>query len=250
MTGEMPDPFPTTDWTAIWNVRSGDETSGPTALGELLGQYWRPVYCYLRCHGHGPEAAKDLTQGFFCEMVLGHGLIEKADRARGKFRTFLLACLNRYVSNVQRAKKARQRMPEGGLLLLNEISQAQVPKAVQFAAPDEAFDYAWASALLDEVLADVRTRCSERGNVHHWQLFRDRVLLPSMHNSAPPSLAQLCHKYGIADKAKVSNMVFIVKRCFRSVLRRHVRQFVSSDVEVDEEISHLLKVFSTRPAIF
>jgi len=50
------------------------------------------------------------------------------------------------------------------------------------------------------------------------------------------------------DEAKASNMVITVKRRFQAVLRRHVRQCVDSDAEVNEEIRDLMKIFCRRGA--
>lgn len=239
--------FHTTRWTEIFEARSADEsrrTAGQAALDALVGRYWKPVYYYLRCKGYAREGAKDLTQGFFHEVVLGRGLIQKADRARGRFRTFLLKALDRYVANVQRDEKRKRRTPEGGLVSLEDVDWLRVPEPVHYASPVEAFDYAWASALLDQVLAEVAGKCRETGTVTHWELFRARVLAPIMDNAEPPSLAHLCEKHSIPKRAKASHMILTVKRRFQSVLRRHVRQFVETDAEVDEEIDHVLKIFS------
>jgi len=242
--------FGTTRWTEIFDARSADEPRKRDALEGLLTRYWKPVYCYLRCRGLDTEDARDITQGFFHEIVLGHRLIEKADRARGRFRTFLLRCLNRYTANIRRAQRAKRRAPEGGRIRLNQLGRVRLPEPVHYATPVEIFDYAWASALLDQVIAEVAGKCREKGNATHWDLFRERILLPAMHNIESPSLANLCEKYRIQSKLKASNMIFTVKRYFQAVLRRHVRQFVGSDADVDEEISHLMKIFSRRAAIF
>jgi hypothetical protein len=69
-------------------------------------------------------------------------------------------------------------------------------------------------------------------------------LRPIFADAESPSLDDLCEEHGISRKTKASNMIFAVKRRFRTVLRRTVRRFVDSDAEVDEEISYLMKVLS------
>lgn len=240
--------FPTTHWTKLVGARSEGILEQDDILDELVGMYWKPVYCYLRCKGYDRDDAKDLTQGFFCEIVLRRGLIQQADRTKGRFRTFLLTALSRYVTSVHRAEVAKQRTPEGGLIYLEEIDGFSIPEPVHYRSPVEAFDYAWGAALLDRVLAGVARRCRERGDATHWELFRTRVLLPITQNADVPSLDRLCRKYGISRKAQVSNMIFMVKRRFQRALRRHVRQFVSSDAEVDREILDLMAILSRRSA--
>lgn len=236
--------FPTTHWTKLVGARSKNALQQGDALEELVGRYWKPVYCYLRCKGYDRDDAKDLTQGFFHEIVLRRGLIQQADQRKGRFRVFLLTALSRYVTSAHRAEAAKQRMPEGGLIYLEEIDALSVPEPVHYRSPVEAFDYAWGAALLDRVLADVARRCREKSNATHWELFRDRVLLPIMQNADVPSLGELCRKYGICRKAQASNMIFMVKRRFQRELRRHVRQFVSSDAEVNSEILDLMTILS------
>lgn len=247
-TGGYDAAFHTTHWTDIFAARSRDEPRRQAALRELLERYWKPVYCYLRSKGYDREDAKDLTQGFFCEIVLGRGLIQQADRAKGRFRTFLLKALGRYVANVQRADQAKQRMPEGGLVRLEGISGRNVPEPLHFGTPPEIFDYAWASALLDQVLSEVAGECRQTGKATHWKVFRAKLLQPIMTDAQSPSLADLCKKHRIANEAKASNMIITVKRRFEAILRRHVRLLVDSDAEVYEEIRYLMKVFSGRRA--
>jgi DNA-directed RNA polymerase specialized sigma24 family protein len=240
--------FHTTHWTEVFEARSRDEPTRRAALGHLLGSYWKPVYCYLRGKGWGHQDAKDLTQGFFHEAVLGRGLVQKADRTRGRFRTFLLKALERYAANVHRARIAKQRMPEGGFVSLEGIEESTVPEMPKFTSPSELFDYAWASALLDQVLAELREECGETGKSVHWRVFRARVLAPIMEERDPPTLDALCRKHRIPDAVKASNMIVTVKRRFQAILRRHVRQLVDSDSEAYDEIRHFIGIFASGRA--
>jgi RNA polymerase sigma-70 factor (ECF subfamily) len=242
--GEGNGVFRTTRWTEVFEAWSADEPRREVALAALLGRYWRPVFYYLRCKGYSRETAKDFTQGFFHEVVLGRSLIEAADRARGRFRTFLLTALDRYVANLRRAETRKRRVPSGGLISLEKVDWRGVPEPIHCTTPADAFDYAWASALLDQVLAQVKRECRETGKAVHWELFWAKVLQPIVDGVEAPSRAGLCEKHGVASTTKVSNMIVTVKRVFRTILRDHVRYFVEADTEVDDEINHLMKVFS------
>ncbi len=67
-------PFRTTCWSAVARARSGDDAARKAALGELIEAYWPPVYAYLRARGMKREAAAELTQAFFADVVLARGL--------------------------------------------------------------------------------------------------------------------------------------------------------------------------------
>lgn len=234
--------FVTTHWSEISDARSDDDVRRQAALGKVLLRYWTPVYCYLRCKGCTKQAAEDLTQDFFQTVVLGRRLIEQADRSKGRFRTLLLRVLDRYAEDVHRMRKAKRRMPQGGLVRLEEIEKSRLPEPVYHHTPAEAFDYAWASTLLDQSLAELEEECCSTGKTLHWCLFRDRFLQPIMDDIPSPSRTFLCQKYRVPSTTIVSNMVVTVKRRLKAILREQMRRFVGSDAQVDDEIRHLTEV--------
>jgi len=85
--------FLTTHWSLIKDIKSDDERNRSLA-GLLIRRYWKPVYFYLRRKGYNNEQAKDLTQGFFHEVVLSRKLVQTADPAKGRFRSLLLSAWN------------------------------------------------------------------------------------------------------------------------------------------------------------
>ncbi len=238
--------FPSTHWTAIQDVRPGDDACNQRVVGDLLGDYWKPVYCYLRRRGRSNEEAKDLTQGFFQEVVLGRGLIQRADPARGRFRTLVLTALNNYLANVHRGQTAQKRIPRHKLVPLEQADAGALPQVVREITCEESFNYAWISELLDRMLEEVEADCHRNGMATHWSLFHDRVLQPTIDRTAPPSLAALCTKYGIEEATKASNMVFAVKRRLRAALKRHVRQSVAHDEEIGEEMRELMQFLAKK----
>jgi hypothetical protein len=240
--------FRTTHWSEISEARSGDPAKRYAALSKVILRYWRPVYCYLRCKGYDIEAAKDLTQSFFQEVVLGRSLIQQAEREKGRFRTLLLRSLDRYTASVQRAELAKHRMPEGGLVYLENIEEIEAADGGERGNPSEAFDYAWASTLLDQVLGEVERECRETGKSIHWELFQARVVAPILNDESALSRAELCETYNLPSRTKVSNMIVTVKRLFDVVLRDHVRCFTAPEDEVDEEIRYLIKILSRSGA--
>ena len=238
--------FQTTLWTVIEKIQSGDNTYSQLLVGDLLNAYWKPVYCYLRQKGYDNEQAKDLTQGFFQEIVLGRKLIHQADNAKGRFQTFLLTALDRYLTSILRKQTAQKRIPKNKLIQLGNIDPPDLPKAIDGLSSEESFNYTWISELLDQMIADVEAECRTRGMIVHWKAFHMRVLQPIIESNEPPSLADICNKYGIEDGIKASNMIFAVKRRFQASLKRHLRQCVASEAEIDEELVGLTQFLTKK----
>jgi hypothetical protein len=238
--------FQTTHWTAIKAMRSADGAQAQVLLGELLKSYWKPVYCYLRRKGFDNEQAKDLTQGFFEEVVLGRELVQSADPAKGRFRTLLLTALERYLSSDYRKQMARKRLPKDGLVRLEWDQTMELPAALQNLTCEDSFHYTWVTELLDTLLADVKDECTHHGMDLHWRLFHDRVLQPILEDRKPPALADLCSTCGIEEATRASNMIFAVKKRFQAALKRHLRQVTAGETQIGEEIEELARFLARQ----
>jgi len=80
--------FSTTQWSLIVAAGDSRHPDARDALAALCEVYWYPVYAQIRFRGRDPESAKDLTQGFFAEL-LERRTLKVADPDRGRFRSFL-----------------------------------------------------------------------------------------------------------------------------------------------------------------
>src|SRR6516225_1520479 len=90
--------FHTTRWTLVLTSAQNQAETGKAALAELCGIYWYPIYSFARRRGYSAEDAQDYTQGFFLHL-LEHRALTQVDRLKGKFRSFLLASFQNYISN-------------------------------------------------------------------------------------------------------------------------------------------------------
>lgn len=230
--------FLTTHWSMIEGIQEQADKDR-ALIGLLLERYWKPVYCCLRRKGHGNEQAKDLTQGFFHDVVLSRRLVERADAAKGRFRSFLLHALNQYLVDEQRKASAGKRIPRAKLVPLDIVDPPSLPQAVDAGDDEQCFNYAWKAALLDRVLAELKESYLGRDMEAHWFLFRDRLLRPSLDDTQAPSLSALCQQYHIENETKASNMLGTVKRRFQTILREHVRQTVISGEVAAEELQEM-----------
>ena len=235
--------FLTTQWSLIEDIQDGKDQD-KALIGFLLKQYWKPVYCYLRCKGYDNEQAKDLTQGFFHEVVLNRDLVGRADQSRGRFRTFLLHALKQYAGKQNLKEIAQKRILEEKLVSFDMDEEEPIlPESLSQTPAEQSYHYAWLSSILERVLKEVKDACQEQGMDIHWALFNKRIVWPTFGDRTAPSLAELCESYDIQDVKKVSNMIITVKRRFKAVLMQHVRNTVLSQGQAPDELEELLQFF-------
>jgi hypothetical protein len=221
--------FPPTEWTGLLHGPQRE-----AVLAELCRKYWKPVYCYLRSVGFGNEQAKDLVQGFFTDKVLGQDLIEKADREKGRFRSFLLRSVHNYAISALRSSKACTSL------------EAAPDVGTTSDDPEVRFNRAWADELLQEVLRELEQECRQRDKLTHWQLFHDWLLEPD--DAASCAMSEICVKYGIPDASTAYHMIENIKRRFRAILRARLSQLRGSEDEIEAEIREFIAIFSSATA--
>jgi RNA polymerase sigma-70 factor (ECF subfamily) len=155
--------FDTTRWSLV--LRAGrDDGISQAALAELCRAYWLPLYIYVRRRGHSAHDAEDLTQGFFADLLV-RGAVSRADRERGRFRTFLLAALTNYLRNAHDHAQAARR---GGNVEKLSIDTGEAAALLEQLGdggltPDQAFDRSWAIALLDRARQKLRAEQERLG---------------------------------------------------------------------------------------
>ena len=221
--------FPSTEWTRLMECPQRE-----AVLAELCQRYWKPVYCYLRGMGLGNEEAKDLAQGFFTDKVLGQDLIQKADREKGRFRSFLIRSVHNYA-----VSKFRSGRTSASLGAAPDVGTTTSDPEVQF-------NRAWADEVLQGVLAELELECRSRGKLTHWEVFREWLLEPDV--AASRGMSEVCSKYGISGASTAYHMIENIKRRFRTILRDHLSQFVGSGDEIEVEIREFIDIFSRGTA--
>src|SRR3954464_12732041 len=146
--------FVTTHWSVVMAAGRGDSTRARAALEKLCRNYWYPLYAFVRRLGHGAHDAEDLVQGFFAVCLEKNYLIA-ADQAKGRFRSFLLVALKRFLANEWDKARAQKRGGAQPLISLDSLTAEQryaLEPADRFTA-DKLFERRWSLTLLDQVVA-------------------------------------------------------------------------------------------------
>jgi len=236
--------FPSTRWSVILSAKTNDLTRRKLIIGNLAQAYWKPVYCFIRKRGYSNDDAKELTQQFFCDVVLDGKILERADSCIGSFRGLLIVTLKRFLINADAWKNRQKRCPEAGVVHLDPAKLVDLNIHSPAATPEEAFYHQWITDLLDDVLAEAQQEYCSSSRSAYWLIFHQRVLLPIMEGKEPIPLEKMCVTLGIKDESQASNMIVTVKRRFRSILRRRLRDLVSSDADAEYELQEILRFFN------
>jgi RNA polymerase sigma-70 factor (ECF subfamily) len=134
------------------------------ALAELCRIYWYPIYSFVRRRGSSPEDAQDLTQGFFLHL-LDHKALCQVSPVKGKFRSFLVASLQNYLSD--EADRARC-LKRGGKIEFVPLDMGFAEDRyrlapLDFLTADKVFDARWAMTLMDEAMGRLRQEYADQG---------------------------------------------------------------------------------------
>ena len=246
--GGRQESFQTTQWSELYRAETTNEDRRSIIIDTLLDRYWKPVYCYIRRKGYDNEQAKDLTQGFFHDVVLDSDLIRQADRKKGRFRTFLLTALDHYLIDAHRKEKSKKNYPKGRIIQLETDDLVSVQTTQSTMNPEQFFNYVWATEFIDNVISLVEKECCNTRKEIHWRVFYEKIIIPIIDNTPSPSLKIICNKYGIENEIKASNMIITVKRCFRRILEDNLRRFVQTEEEIETEFNELFEIIASGRA--
>jgi len=232
--------FATTHWTVVVAAGRRATPEADRALEELCRTYWYPLYAYVRRRGHLPPDAQDLTQEFFARLLAKHW-IESADREKGRFRTFLLTAMNRFLANEwDRAGTQKRGGHAVHLPLDTETAETRYEADAALAlTPDRLYDRHWAMTLLDRALTRLRTEQERAGKAKEFAVLSP--FLTAERGAIP--YAEAAAQLGV-NEAAARQAVHRVRKRFRDVFREEITQTVAVPEEVDEEIRHLLAALS------
>ena len=228
--------FATTHWTVVMAAGRSDTRRARAALEELCQRYWHPLYAYVRRRGSSPEDAEDLTQEFF-RTLLEKEYLKAADREKGRFRTFLLVALQRFLANDwdrARAQKRGGRLEHVSLDTSSAETQYQVEASSQISA-ERIYDRRWAFALLGKTMARLRAEFVVSGKQDEFEQIKECLTA----DRGSLDYGALSQRTGLSEGTLRVGIHRLRKR-FREIFREEVAQTVAMPAEIDAEMRHLM----------
>jgi RNA polymerase sigma-70 factor (ECF subfamily) len=221
-------------------AQSEPSADSRSALESLCRGYWYPLYAYVRRAGRTPHDAQDLTQEFFARL-LEKGWLLSASPENGRFRTFLLMALKRFMAKEWHRATARKR--GGGQCPLpldtTDAERRYAGEPVTASAPDEIYERRWAMTLLGQALEQLGVEFSAAGKTDEFECLKqwlaaDRGEIPY------EALASSLHCSEGTARVTVHRM----RKRFRQLFREMIANTVTRGEDVEEELRYLVAVLS------
>lgn len=226
----QPETFRTTRWSLVFAAQG--KSSGADSvqsLETLCREYWPPLYAYVRHRGHAVHDAQDLTQAFFARL-LEKDWLAAAERERGRFRTFLLMALKRFLANEWDRSQTQKR--GGGVKIINlEAAEFISIPDPQTTTAELLYEHRWALTLLESVMGRLRDEYVAAGRLTHYEQLKPCLTAAR----GGINYDALGCALGM-QAASARSAVHRLRKRFRELFRDEVSSTVVDPADVDDEM--------------
>ena len=232
--------FATTHWSVVLATADQDSPQAAAALEQLCRTYWYPLYAYVRRRGCSHEDAQDLIQGFFAHL-LRKDFLRGVGPEKGRFRSFLLACLKHFLTDEWEKARAAKRGGAGPELLL-DWGQAEERYRLEARVednPESLYERRWALDLLDRVLDRLRQEAVASGK----SAMFDQLQSSLLGERPAETYAQVATRWELSETA-VKVTVHRLRQRYRELLREEIAHTVTRPEEIEQELRYLREVVS------
>lgn len=220
-----------TRWSLVQQAK-GSTPQARAALADLCAIYYAPVQSFARSWCRDDDRAKEMTHAFF-ERVLEGDALHGAERERGKFRSYLLGAVKHFLCE----SAAREHRQKRGLQHEHVTLEDTPLEDEGTLPPDAEFDRAWACALLERSLEMLQREMETDGKQAAFA-----ALKPWLAGTAQQGQQiEAAKALGVSETA-VRVLVHRLRKRFREIIEGEVSQTLAPDVDVADELRHLLGV--------
>jgi RNA polymerase sigma-70 factor (ECF subfamily) len=230
--------FVTTRWSVVLAAQDKLSPDSAVALETLCRAYWYPLYAYVRGSGYPPHDAQDLTQEFFSRL-LARDWLRVVEPEKGRFRSFLLMALKRFLAN-EWQRSVRQKRGAGVPSISLDTLSAEHRFATEPAMPpDKIYERRWAMMLLDQTLDELRAEFDSVGKAQEFDALKE--WLTAGRGEIP--YATVATALGTTEgAARVA--VHRLRKRFRELFRENIARTVAASEDVDAEMRHVALILS------
>jgi RNA polymerase sigma factor (sigma-70 family) len=232
-----PGRFDLTRWSVVLEAAQSQAPGGPQALAELCAHYWPPLYAFARRRGHPPEDAQDFVQGFF-EHLIGHRSLASVDPAKGRFRSFLLASFQNFLTAETRRARREKRGGHAERIRLDwEDAEGRIAfEPADRLTPETLYDAQWALLLLGRATERLRQEHDVAGKAETFEALQ--CFLGDEGGRAGVSYEGAARALQVSGAA-VKTLIHRLRRRHGQLVREEVARTVSDPAQVDAEVHAL-----------
>jgi len=232
--------FTATHWSVVLAASGGDSARARAALEVLCRAYWYPLYAFVRRTGQSPHDAEDSVQSFFA-LCLEKNYLAAAEEAKGRFRSFLLLALKRFLAKERDKSRARKRGGGQKPIALDGLTAEEryALEPAELMSADKLFERRWALTLLEQVLCRLREEQAAAGQLAAFEQLKEFLLA----GGRGTPYAELAGQLGIGEGA-VKVAVHRLRQRYRELLQEEIANTVASPEEAEEERRYLMAILS------
>ncbi len=223
--------FPSTVWTVLRAAK--DDPRG--ARDQIIRRYWEPVHDYARIKGLAPEDAEEITQSVFMH-VCRDGFLEQADRAKGRFRSLIVAVTDNVIKMWWRLQYADKRKGRRHQVSLDDDRLREIVADTTHASVDKHFNRVWAANLLRMAMVRLEEE-SGRLDTPYGKAVRLHFLEGRSYEETAEALK--------TTVVQVRNYIFRGKTLLGDFIRSVIREYCGSQDEYEDELRDLQEFLSS-----
>ncbi len=231
--------FQPTRWSMVLAARQRNTPEGEAALVWLCERYWRPLFAWARAKGLDAADAEDLIQGFF-ERALQGKLLGAAEASRGRFRSFMLGCLEHHWADQLRRGHAAKRGGGTTLIALDLLPGEEFAEIPSGRTPEQEYDRAWARAVLAQAVARLEVECDADGHAGRFAILRP--FLDCDRGETP--MAAAAEQLQLSLPA-LKSVVHRLRQRMRELIHDIVRETMSEGGDVETELRELIRALKS-----
>ncbi len=213
--------------------------SAREALSGFCEAYWPPLYSFLRHRGFSSADAQDLVQGFFA-YLLEQNTLTRADKQKGRLRTFLLGSLQNFMFNEYDRARALKRGGGRQVVSMEEhLPEAEAAMlATSHLSDARCYDLVWASTIVSRAWQNLQNAFVAESKAEWLEELRPFVAGGSV---TPLNQEEAAARLGVPI-ATLRTWLSRLRQRYRESLRTEVASTVSDPADVDQELHHLYQI--------
>ena len=228
--------FPETHYSIVSALRSDDAATRARAAEAVARVYRDPIIAVLRHRRQLERAdAEDLAHDFLAH-AFERDWLQRYDRSKGRFRTFLRSCLMAFAST---AHEGATRLKRGGGATHLSFDAALHAPATD-AEVEAVFEREWVRSVFERSLEGLRQECEAGGRQLTYDVFV-AYDIEGADAAERPNYAQLASRFAI-PATQVTNYLNWARRALRRHVLDTLRALTASDEEFRDEARALLGV--------